>query len=475
MSLPAPTQLPTVSPSLVNPRSMGLKLLLICGLALAMMLPAFLIEGLLTDRTARARQVLSEVSAQMGGAQTFLGPTLAIPYHLPSLNPPTYTQQGLYLVFPTAGTAHVHLLTEERRKSLFRVPIFKADLQMDGAFDLQGSPRDLPEGAELEWDRAELVVGISDLRGALEDATLETDAGRSALGIASVCQTLTLGPQGGSPGLKLSLLGSRVTNIGAGSRFSAHSVLHFSGAQRLAVLAYAQATHLAVDGNWPNPGFGGEFLPTTYQSSKHGFKATWFVPFTARGVHAEGSEQAFTGLGRTALSVTLVEVADPYQSVDRSLKYAPLVLGLVFVSYFVFELTAGRRLHPAQYLLVGIAQMVFYLLLLSTAERVGFGLGFLLAGTATVLLLAKNAAWVFRSARQGYRALCTFSLLYGLIYLLLRLEDNALLIGSAASFLAIAALMYFTRSLDWYNSASELSPIEASGLTTAPHIPNAAI
>jgi inner membrane protein len=176
------------------------------------------------------------------------------------------------------------------------------------------------------------------------------------------------------------------------------------------------------------------------------------VPFIARGVRSEGLGDSITGLDATALGVSFIEVADPYQSVNRSLKYVPLFLGLVFLSYFIFEVTTGKRVHPAQYVLVGIGQIIFYLLLLSIAERIGFDFGFLLAGTATVSLLATNAGWVFSSRSQGTRALAIFSLLYALIYLLLRLEDNALLVGAIASFLAVAAAMYFTRGIDWYSS-----------------------
>ncbi len=174
------------------------------------------------------------------------------------------------------------------------------------------------------------------------------------------------------------------------------------------------------------------------------------MPFIARGVRAEGTDDSITGLDATALGVSFIEVADPYQSVSRSLKYVLLFLGLVFLSYFVFEVTTSKRIHPAQYILVGIAQIIFYLLLLSLAERIGFDYGFLLAGAATVSLLSLNAHWIFASRMQGARALVIFTLLYVLIYLLLRLEDNALLVGSIASFLAVAAAMYLTRRIDWY-------------------------
>jgi inner membrane protein len=186
--------------------------------------------------------------------------------------------------------------------------------------------------------------------------------------------------------------------------------------------------------------------------TQNGFSAEWSVPFIARGVRAEGPESTIAGLNETALGVSFVEVADSYQSVSRSLKYVLLFLGLLFLSYFVFEVTTGKRVHPAQYLLVGMAQIIFYLLLLSLAERIGFDFAFLIAGGATVMLLAANAAWIFESRMQGLRALAIFSMLYSLIYLLLRLQDNALLVGAVASFVAVAAAMYFTRNVDWYSS-----------------------
>ncbi len=160
--------------------------------------------------------------------------------------------------------------------------------------------------------------------------------------------------------------------------------------------------------------------------------------------------------------MSFVEVADPYQSVNRSLKYVLLFLGLVFLSYFIFEATTGKRVHPAQYILVGVAQIIFYLLLLSFAERIGFDYGFMLAGAATVILLSVNAGWIFASRLQGARALVIFTLLYMLIYLLLTLEDNALLVGAIASFLAVAAAMYFTRRIDWYSSPPVRGPVESA-------------
>jgi inner membrane protein len=168
------------------------------------------------------------------------------------------------------------------------------------------------------------------------------------------------------------------------------------------------------------------------------------------------------GVQRTLFG-TSIRVTDTYQSVTRSLKYVLLFLGLIFLTYFVFEATSSKRVHPAQYILVGAAQIIFFLLLLSLAEKIGFDLAFLMAGGGTVTLLSVNAAWVFSSNVQGSWASGIFSLLYVLIYMLLRLQDDALLIGAIASFAAVAAAMYFTRGVDWYSQIAASESQEQQG------------
>lgn len=448
----------------IKSRSMGVKLIVVCGLALLMTIPAFFVSGLVDDRTKRAADVTKEISGHVGGPQTFLGPTLAIPYSVPPQSPVESAKHGIYLVFPAQASAVLKTSTEERHRSLFRVPVFQADLKLDATFDLTGVPAAAPQGAEFDWSRAEIIVGVSDARGALADATLMSDAKTVTLVPAEIAENISIGGDLNQH-VKLSLFGAKFGDVAKpNAQFHTTSTLRFSGAERIAVLAYGKTTHLTAQGDWRNPGFDGGILPVNRNISNRGFTAEWSVPFIARGVRAEGVSDSITGLDTTALGISFIEVADPYQSVNRSLKYVLLFLGLLFLSYFIFEVTTGKRVHPAQYILVGIAQIIFYLLLLSFAERIGFDYGFVLAGAATVILLSANAGWIFSSRLQGLRASVIFTLLYTLIYLLLRLEDNALLVGAVASFLAVAAVMYFTHGIDWYSSL----PLTGAGERTTP-------
>jgi inner membrane protein len=442
-------------------RSMGIKLVVVSFLALLMGIPALFVTSIVEDRTNRAKDVVQEISSHVGGQQTFLGPVLAIPYTVQSAYKGTPTKAtGTYVVFPIQGDAMVKVRTEQRRRSLFKVPVFQADLKFDAAFDLAGVPSAAPADAVLDWSRAVIVVGVSDAHGALADATLKMD-GKTV----NFVPAQDIGDANAQQRLPFSYLGISAKDIAQpDAAFRVSAALRFSGAHRLAVLAYGKTSHLTVEGDWPSPGFDGAFLPIKRTVSPQGFSGEWLVPFIARGVRADGTNVAVANLDSAALGVSLIEVADPYQSVNRSLKYLPLFVGLVFLSYFIFEVTARKRVHPAQYMLVGLAQLIFYLLLLSLAERIGFDWGFLVGGTATVLLLSANASWIFGSRLQGARALAVFSMLYGFIYLLLRLEDNALLLGAVASFLAVAAVMYFTRKIDWYSSiAPENDPASLVG------------
>jgi inner membrane protein len=151
---------------------MGLKLLVVSGLALIMTIPALFVDNIIDERSNRAKSVIQEVSGRVGGQQTFLGPSLSIPYTIPPLYKGASPVLGVYVVFPAQGDATIKVRTQERRRSLFKVPVFQADLKFDATFDLAGVPSNAPPDAVLDWTRAGIVIGVSDARGALADGTL---------------------------------------------------------------------------------------------------------------------------------------------------------------------------------------------------------------------------------------------------------------------------------------------------------------
>lgn len=183
-----------------------------------------------------------------------------------------------------------------------------------------------------------------------------------------------------------------------------------------------------------------------------------------QGVLAASSENA-SERPKTVLGIRL---ADSYRSIRRSLHYITLFLGLVFLTYFLFEVLTGKSVHPAQYALVGVAQTIFYLLLLSLSEHLGFDLSFFVAGASTVALFSLNTEWVFHSRKLAFRALGIFTLLYTFIYVLLRVEAYALLVGAGTSFAAIGAAMYITRNVNWYGDDAPASSFATVPSTSKP-------
>jgi inner membrane protein len=446
-----------VDGSFLPNRSLGLKFLLVCVLAVLMCIPAATIWALIYERTSRAEQVVMEVGERYGGMQTFTGPLLAAPYRAVrqfpqqpgTMAPAPITEEGWYVVYPDSGAADLTIDTEERaRGDLFKVRTYTAGVAFNGSFDLAGEPSAAPPGAVVDWTRAVILIGVSDPRGAqgaaeiqVNGATIQLEPGSAFMNVFGSSQWL-VAPAGAF--------------AEPGQSFTVTSNLQFTGVESIGVTPFARNTEISVTGDWPHVGYFGAFPPVSSDGGEaaegdgEAFSARWSVPYVARGVSAAGDANSVYAMTERAVRVQLVDPTNPYQSVTRALKYALLFIGVVFLAYFLFETSSERRVHPAQYILVGLAQVVFYLLLLAIAERLGFDTAFVIAAGATVALISLYAGAIFRSRSRFFAALVSFSALYALIYLLMRLEDYALLAGSIAAFLAIAAVMWFTRNLDWY-------------------------
>lgn len=452
----------------------GGKALIVCALALLMAIPGLFVWALIAERANRADQVIREVSGRQGGAQQVLGPLLVAPYVQTTVTTPTPGQsvttelsRGWYVVSPETGSAKVSTQADEVKRGIFPVPIYTADIAFDATFGgLPPTPK-LPEGAAIDWSRAQLVIGFSDLRGAKSDIVARVSgpggdrqlvfdpagdiglgAPRAASGDPSRSYESTngFGLVAAPAGDLLAAGGGRIT-----------TTLKLTGAQRIAVLPFAKSTTVQVKGVRGAPKFDGGFLPARRDVRSGGFEADWSVPFVARGLadHGMSSTVSLAALGEKDVGVTFIRTNNPYQNVIRALKYAVMFVGLVFLTFFVFEALSGQRLHPAQYILIGLAQMVFYLLLLSLSEYVGFDLAFIVAATATVGLIGLYAGAAFKSRMRAAQALGVFAAIYGLIYLLMRLEDFALLAGSIASFVGLTLVMWLTRNIEWYGGRAE--------------------
>ncbi len=445
--------------TLVPQRSAGLKLILVCGLAMLMAIPALFVYGIVHERTIGQLEATAAVSEGVGGEQSVLGPVLTVPFERPA-HPlrPSQKTYGIAVAYAETGSAVVNADVTERRRGLYLVPVFDAVIAFEARFDPAALRAAIPSDATPLWNEARLLTGISDTRG-IRDASNLTVNGKSLLMEPLDANRGEAGAYAVAPYAGVALAGARVGSLDTVTEpIVVTANLRVSGASRFSVGPFAKDTSLRMTSNWTDPSFTGGVLPLDHTSgqSEAGFEANWRVAYLARGIPGAGANLDLgevTLNGQRDMGVRFIRQANPYQSVERALKYCAMFVGLVFLAYFLLEVMSGARAHPAQYILVGLAQAVFYLLLLAFAERFGFDPAFAIAATMTVLLTSAYAMSVFRSVRYGLKALVILSGIYALLFSLMRAEGYALLAGAVASFLAIGLTMFVTRNIDWYGAA----------------------
>lgn len=449
--------------------SLGLKLLLVCALVLAMGIPLLLVGALMEGREQRARDVTAEIGAQAGGQQSIGGPMLVVPYRrtVETTNATGQVQssieRGRYIVFAETGTAESELTIAQRRLGIYRADAYNAATNFHAEFDPAAALEGLDPGYIFDWSQAQLVMFVGDSRTIRDAAELRFVNGDTVtleptsdfdFGQAAVNGEWDYSASPPAPAYRNLQAFAASSPLGDSAEpFVVDTRIVLGGAQRFSVAAFAQDTTASIRGDANATRAQGYFQTNeSVELTAEGFAANWRVPFVARNMPKAANLSAFN-LGEISshdMAVSFVAADDIYQGVSRAIEYGIMFIGIVFLATLVFEAVSGRKAHAAQYLLVGLAQCVFYLLLLSITEIIGFTQAFLIAAAATVLLLSYYAGTSFRSAGVGFRALIGLSALYGAMYVLMTLEDFALLAGSVVAFAVIAATMIATRRIDWY-------------------------
>lgn len=429
--------------------SVTLKLLAVGGLMLLLLVPLARVRWLVGERQERSRSVAAEVAAVWGSAQTLGGPVLSVPYWARWTDTSgNVLRDTLWAHFlPAELRVDGRLEPERRRRGIFETVVYRADVELSGVFARPDFARWQVAERDVLWDRAVLAFGIPDLRGARRvvlrwrGRDVAPEAGRSEAGTWTT-------------GLRVEL-----PDLAAGTpsdRYSFSLGLGLNGSDRLLVLPAGKETVVSLRSPWPHPSFTGAFLPVERTVSDQGFTATWRVSSLGRSYPQQWrSPEAATIAPESVVvasgfGVALFLPADGYQKTERAIKYALLFVVLTFLTFFLCELWNPFALHPIQYLLVGFALCLFYLLLLSLSEVLGLGAAYAIAAAATVALISAYAAAVLHGWWRALAAAGELALLYAFLWVLLQAEDRSLLLGSIALFLILAIVMYLTRRVDWF-------------------------
>ncbi|MDD4969338.1 MAG: cell envelope integrity protein CreD [Paludibacter sp.] len=432
-------------------RSITMKAVIIGFLTLIMLIPGFMIQNLISERQKRSQETIEKINAKWSNAQTINGPVLVIPYTSSGVdekkNP--VIENHLLNVTPEMLTVVAKLIPEERHYGIYKSILYKSELVISGKFKKPDSQ--LPTNAQAKWKEAAIRIGISDLRGMTNDLDFILNTSHFTAEAGGEQDVI-------GQGLVISLKNTDLLQSGNELTFTCH--LKLNGSSNINFIPVGKTTHVQMTGAWKSPGFIGSFSPE-YKIDVNGFTANWNVLHFNRNIPESWIDRSIKSFGETTFGVNLVDTVDQYQQNMRSAKYALMFIALTFVVFFFVEILTRKKIHPLQYLLVGIALILFYSLLLSISEQLNFGAAYLIASIATIGLIVAYAHSIFKNIMSTGILASFLGILYVFLYVVLQLEDIALLFGSIGLFIILGVIMYFSGKINFYKSEPLEEPTKA--------------
>lgn len=419
-------------------------------LALLMLIPLLQVQGLIGERQGLQSAAQLKIAERWGGRQIVGGPVLIVPVRKAMQSEKGWiSTDELRYVLPETLQVKGNLLTEIRSYGIYATPIYTATLGVSGQFRHDALAALANQGGEPQWDRAVLRVPLADVRGIRSLSALRIDGVDALFGPGS----------GGVGGLSATETAWPIDPHDTGATHDFSFDMRLAGTAALSFLPLARNTDVSLGGSWPDPGFAGAFLPESHAEKAAGFDAHWQVLDLNRSYGQQGTivELEALAVQQSAFGVELYQPVGTYQRNERAGKYGILFIALSFVALFLFEALGRWRVHPVQYLMVGLALCTFYVLLLALSEQIGFAWAYAVAALAVVAIIAGYAAAAARSRQAGATLGSLLVVVYALLFGLVISEQYSLLMGAIALLAAIAALMYLTRRIDWYGLGSEVA------------------
>jgi inner membrane protein len=463
-----PPPLPKSQPWFGKRHSTILKLLGVGALVLVLLIPLMMITGVLNERLQRRNEAVADITSSWGKEQNVVGPVLGIPYQytfktvkeVPAADGKVErreveeTATAIAYFLPETLSISGNIQTQKLHRGIYEAVVYRAQTVLSGKFaapDFGPLKIDLKD---VQWKDAFVTIAINDLRGTREAIVLDWAGTKRPMLPGSQVPGYTTGAT--------ALLSSEQP-IGTETQFSVP--LDFNGSEGIFFAPFGVQNEATLKSNWPDPGFRGAFLPAERSVRPDGFESKWKVSYYGRDypqswTSRSGNDRFTTqAVSNSLFGAQFLSILDAYRYVERSIKYGVLFLVLVFTAFFLFEVTARQKIHPFQYLMVGAALCLFYLLLLSISEFIGFSWAYLIAAAASTLLITWYCRFFLGGGVRTFMIGAGLAGVYLFLYITLRQQDYALLMGAIALFVVLAVVMYVTRKVDWY--------ARDAGITTA--------
>ncbi len=440
------------------------KLALVGVLTLVMLIPMAYIKSLIRERMNRKEQVIREIDRQWGNEVLMAGPVLQIPYN--EYETVTYYQNGgkkkerrlvaerrLYIM-PDSVHVRTRLQATPKRKGIYRTTVYRADAQLSGQFSF-GTPKKAGvDPKDILWDKAKVLFLSTNRKGIEERMGFRSGKAEQPFYLQdseAVSEILENGA--GTAGVNV--FATEVVPAGHlanGGKMEFEMRYRVRGSRRFRFIPLGVDTEMEVQSDWNDLSFTGEFLPVSTRSltgkEGKGVSARWKIIDYQRPI-GKFYRDKLPWFARYAFGLRFLVPVDDYLKSERSAKYAYLIIFLTFLVFFMMQHLSGIPMHTVHYFLTGLALVVFYVLLLSFSEHIRFNAAYWISAVATVGLLAWYAKAVLRNRRFASFVLAALSGLYVYIYVIIQLENYALLAGSIGLFLIVAGLMYASVKINW--------------------------
>ncbi len=432
------TALKKVSSGIKN--SVSFKIFTIFILILILLIPASMIQSLIREREARKKTVIDEITSKWGEAQTITGPVITVPYKDYYENEDGKKSFIIrYMHFlPDDLDFNCKIFPEIRYRGIYEAVLFRTQIEITGNFPRPDIGSMNISKDNVVWSGVHITVGISDLRGINDQVKTIFNA-----------DELIMNPGVETNQVIATGISSKIDLSHQTEKYPFKLNINLNGSHKLSLVPVGKTTTASMASTWTAPSFEGAYLPVSREINEDGFSAKWKILHLNRSYPQQWIGEKYK-VDSSNFGIKMFIPVDTYQKSTRTAKYALMFIVFGFGSFFFSEIMNKVRLHPIQYLLVGFSITIFYVLLISISEHVNFDIAYLISGASVIALISGYAKSVLKSLRLAGMVAGILFVLYTYLYILLQLEDYALLMGSIGLFVVLGTVMYMTRKMDWY-------------------------
>lgn len=407
---------------------------------MVLLIPASMINSLINERESRKNAVVSEISDKWGTSQTITGPYITIPYKnfYKDYNDKTIFSINYLHVLPEELNISGRITPEIRYRSLYEAVLYNVILDINGSLKIPQLSQLNIEDKDVLWDKAFFSIGITDLRGIREKIDIKFNG-----------SVYNCNPGLTTTDLVSSGVGTLISSLRSTESNNFSFKLNLNGSQQLDFIPVGKTNTVKIHSTWPSPSFNGAFLPTSREVGKSGFSSSWRILHLNRNYPQYWIGNQYK-IGQSAFGLKLILTADVYQKATRISKYSIMFIIFTFAAFFFSEIINKPKVHPIQYILIGLAVLLFYTLLISLSEYIQFNYAYIASAAAITIAITGYTYGIMHNIRFAYTVAAILAILYSYLFIVLQLEDYALIMGSIGLFIILSSVMYITRKIDWY-------------------------